>query len=129
MSKIELRFAELHAPLFISDEKHQGKNFGMKLDHVKHRGIKLEYDRDAQELLVTWEGREAIVPLTNVISMQPATTAPATVIKAPINTKQSPGSPLAKASAQVATPQGHVFEGPGKGQTGQESLKAGKVVL
>jgi hypothetical protein len=127
MSKIELRFAELHAPLFMSDEKHLGKNFGMKLDHVKHRGIKLEYDREAQELIVTWEGREAIVPLTNVVSMQPAVAPPAKVVKLPETA--SPVAPKAKATAQVSTPQGHVFEGPGKGQTGQESLKAGKVVL
>lgn len=124
--KIELRFAELHAPLFISDEKHQGKNFGMKLDHIKHRGIKLEYDREAQELLVSWEGREAIVPLTNVISMQPLKAEPAKVVRLP---ETAVAAPKVKATAQVSSPQGHVFEGPGKGQTGQESLKAGKVVL
>lgn len=123
--KIDLKFAELHAPLFLA-----GKNFGLKLEpgSHKHTGMVLVYDRAEKELLVTWMGEEAIVPVSNVATM---TVKERTAIRseplADMARQPHSANALSKATAQVHTPQSHVHAGPGHGDTGQE--KRGKVVL
>lgn len=106
---LELKFAELHSPLFLA-----GKNFGLKLDHGKHRGIKLEYDRDHRELVVTWnDGKgehQAIVPTTNVACMWPGSPDVKVATVTPVAGPQ-------RASAQVTSPQAHVHAGPGAGRS------------
>lgn len=118
--KIDLDFAELHAPLFLA-----GTNLQMKLDPSKRRGLTLVYDRGEKELLVTWAGRQAIVPLSNVASMTPSDEV---TIKMVTPEQLIKASAKAKPAAQVSTPQSHVHAGPGHGSTGQEPPK-GKVVL
>lgn len=63
--KIELKFAELQTPLFLS-----GTNHGLKIDNVK-RSVRLVYDRAEKELHVLHAGEVAIIPTTNVVSMTP----------------------------------------------------------
>ncbi len=115
--KVNLKFAELRQPLFLA-----GKNFGIKLEPKKHdhAGMTLVYDRAEKELLIGWKGEEAIIPTANVASMTidalPAT-EPEPEMARPMR---------AKVSAQVDTPQSHVFAGPGGGTTGQTR---GKVTL
>lgn len=123
--KIELSFAELHAPLFLA-----GKNFGMKLDHKKHAGIKLLYNDDSKFLEVGWTNsagdHDAWVPLSNVASMTPDKRQPQVSAKpSAIEQAAKAGQMAAKAiiSAQVSTPQSHVHAGPGHGDTGQEKKK------
>ncbi len=107
--KLEIEFAELHNPLFLA-----GTNLQMKLDPTKRTGLKLEYDRAEKELLVTYNGRMAIVPSANVSSMTPVATDPALYAK--IGTDMSL-APKVKPTAQVASPTDHVFAGPGHGKT------------
>lgn len=98
---IDLEFAELHSPLFFL-----GKNFGLKLDNNKFRGIKLSYDRDASWLVVGWDNRVTYVPSTNVVNMTP------------VDTSKPKAAPKAaeKMTAQVSSPTDHVFAGPGGGK-------------
>jgi hypothetical protein len=106
--RVELSYAELHSPLFLG-----GKNHNMKLGDL-HGKQKLVYDRAEKELLVSWDGHEAIVPLTNVACMWPRKEAKPIPIE-----KALPQQAHSRPTAQVETPQSHVFAGPGKGQTGQ----------
>lgn len=113
--KLELKFAELHSPLFLS-----GTNLQMKLDPSKRHGMSLTYDRTEKELLVEYKGELAIIPTTNVVSMTPKGKEP----EKKQETK-APDPELARSTAQVSSPQSHVHAGPGHGQTGQTR----KVVL
>jgi hypothetical protein len=72
------------------------------------------YDRDEKELLVSYNGKTAILPSTSVLSMVEQT-APRLVTKAP--------APVVPFEAQVSTPQSHVFAGPGGGTTGQDEKR------
>lgn len=104
MEPMELKFVELHTPIFLA-----GTNMGLKLDPGKRQGLKLEYYRDMQELHVFYKDEMAIVPLPNVASLVPG----------------KPKMPLAQVShpmlasigsAQVETPSSHVHAGMGKGR-------------
>ena len=131
MSKIDLVFAEIHAPLFLLGDK--GKNLGTKLDVKAKAGLKLVYDRDEKELHVSYMGMNAIVPVTNVASMLEAPPKPKTKLTAAevkeaqkADTPTGAPKPFDPNAAQVSTPQSHVHAGPGAGQTGQESPKERK---
>lgn len=100
---IELKFAELHAPLFLG-----GTNLQMKLDPTKRTGLTIAYDRVEKELLVTYNGNQAIIPSSNVMSMTPGTVEKKPVASVP---------PRATVSAQVSTPMDHVFKGVGAGKS------------
>lgn len=104
---IDLEFAELHNPLFLA-----GTNLQMKLDPTKRTGLKLIYDRAEKELLVSYNGKTAIVPASNVASMTPVSEAPA---KEPAKEAVAPPP----TGAQASTPQDHVFARPGKGKKGK----------
>ncbi len=133
--KVELEFAELHNPLFLS-----GTNLQLKLmpDGVKHgrAGLHIHYDRAEKELIVEFNGKTAIVPATNVSSMT-IKEKPAEVMRAPImkpaqvlattpvqdqkasvvsaQITESRVGKLKQPSAQVSGPSMHVFaEAPGK---------------
>jgi hypothetical protein len=107
MAKLKLEFAELHKPLFLA-----GTNMKEKLHSLRDGDPELIYDREEKELLVTYKGKMAIIPVFgSVSSMTPAGTTKITPLPAP----PPPGK---KVNAQVSTPMGHVFEGQGAGQTG-----------
>ncbi len=122
---IEIEFAELHNPLFLA-----GTNLQLKLEPAKRTGLKLEYDRAEKELLVTYNGKTAIVPTTNVSSMTPATKP--VVIAVPsqqaaanmsdperdkIVAAQQAAGKQPRVTAQVSGPHDHVFAGPGHGKS------------
>lgn len=104
MTHIDIKFAELHNPLFLG-----GKNHGVKLDPGKTHGLELFYDRKEKELLIHWGKHVGIIPSSNIACMEEGLPE----VKAPQYTH-----PIVAgiASAQVSTPFGHVFEGPGKGR-------------
>lgn len=66
MAKINLKFSELHTPMFLA-----GVSLGNKLDTAKRSDLKLVYDRDQKELIVFFKGQVAILPSSNVVSMTP----------------------------------------------------------
>ena len=104
---LQIKFAELHNPLFLA-----GKNFGTKLDPSKLTGLKMEYERDLKEFYIHWSGEKAILPLTSVSYMLEG--------EAKVTPPQAHHPQIVGiASAQVSTPYGHVHEGPGAGKTGK----------
>lgn len=112
---IDIEFAELHNALFMC-----GVNLQLKLDPKKRPEMKLQYDRENKELLVTYKDRTAIVPTTNVSAMIPVH---AHDVEDPTVLKEL--GPSGKITAQVDTPMSHVFAGPGHGKTGfQEKVKS-----
>ncbi len=135
--QIEIDFAELHAPLFLG-----GKNHQLKLTAGARSELRLVYDRAQKELLVFWKGPkgivEGIVPIGTVLSMIPKK-AEVVEIKAPKPTgdvvlhttpklseamgektiERAAKMEARSFTAQVSTPQDHVFQGIGKGKTGK----------
>lgn len=109
MYKVDLKYAELHNPLFLA-----GKNFGLKLDLDHISNLKLVYDREEKELLVHWQGKVGIIPSSNVACMVQVDELPK---EEPV--QQHPTQQLVRPSAQVESPQSHVFAGPGAGKTGK----------
>lgn len=105
--KLDIKYAELHNPLFLG-----GKNFGTKLDPGKLAGLKLVFDKDDQWLLVHWGKHIGIVPLASVAVMQEGL---------PEKKAVQHTHPIVAGiqSAQVETPFGHVFAGEGAGKTGK----------
>jgi len=107
--QIELKFADLHNPLFFA-----GKNWGTKLDPMKpgHGEIKLFYDREHKELIVRVKDEECFLPYSSVQSMEAGE---------PKKRAEQITHPMVAgiASAQVETPYGHVHAGLGHGKTGK----------
>ncbi len=106
--KTEIIWAELHAPLFLA-----GTNLGQKLDHKTKGGVKLEYDEEKRHLYITYNGQTARVPETSVLSM-----VEGKAVKPLASIPSDPVNVFDPNAAQVETPTGHVFAGPGKGKTG-----------
>jgi len=107
---IEVGFAELHNALFLG-----GKNHGLKLDSHRHPDLKMVYDKEEKELLVTWGGKLAHIPSTNVAYYHPGKPEDRKVVQM--------GSTMVagiSGSAQVETPMSHVHAGHGHGKTGQK---------
>ncbi len=107
---IDVGFAELHNALFLG-----GKNHGLKLDSHRYPDLKMVYDKDEKELLVSWQGKTAHVPSTNVAYYHPG--------KADDRKVNQTGSDMKaniSGSAQVETPMSHVHAGYGHGKTGQK---------
>ncbi len=116
MSRTPIRFAELHAPLFSRTEgQHgQGINLGMKLDPHNRQGLELAFDEQTRHLYVTLGGVTSRVPETNIVAMIEASAAAPKLAAAEI--QKTAVNPM---TAQVETPQSHVFAGEGKGKTGR----------
>lgn len=105
---INLKYIELHSPLFLA-----GTNLGQKLP--RHRsGITIKYDRPNQEVFITYNGETAIIPTTNVVAMIEGEIKDETSVR----TAHIPSAE--KITAQVSTPQSHVFAGVGHGKTGKD---------
>lgn len=115
---IDISWAELHSPMFLASGK-SGVNLGVKLDPAAKQGMKLGYDRTHQELHVWYDGKHAFVPKSSVNSMNIlGSGAPALSPAIPVTAPQQPVMPV-RATAQVSTPQSHVFAGAGHGKTGK----------
>ena len=99
-------FAFLHSTLFLG-----GKNHSDKLDSYRYPELKMVYDRAEKELIVTYRGKVAIVPSTNVAYYHPGPAEERQPLSA-----SHPMVANASHTAQVETPFGHVHAGPGKGK-------------
>ena len=111
---IECRFVELHDALFFA-----GTNFMKKLDPKRYLGLKLKYDREQKELIIEWKGRIGAIP--SVALYEPENPADILegfkkpIIQDPVQVHHAQDV-VKFQGAQVETPMGHVFEGPGKGK-------------
>lgn len=107
---IKVKFAELHAPLFLN-----GKNHGLKL--FSKNGIILEYDKEEKELLVNYRGSIAHLPSTSVHSYEPDSMTLSEAAMTELSQSSGPSiAPTKKVKAQVSGPHDHVFAGQGAGK-------------
>lgn len=103
----DVRFLELHSDLF-----HAGKNFGKKLIPGKVSGLKVQYDENEKWFEITYMNRVGYISPTAWHFWEPEqeTSAPVIVNEHKTDDKSK------RSSAQVSTPQSHVFEGRGQGR-------------
>lgn len=104
--RILVGMANLHSPHFHACGI-TGKNMGERLDASRDAQLTMVYDRETKELEVTWQGKTAFVPESNVKAYYELEdkTGPKEVRKV-----------VGAVKAQVSTPQDHVFAGPGGGK-------------
>lgn len=103
---IRVKSAQLHAPIFVG-----GKNLSDNLRTEKNEGLVMHYDRKEQELHVTWAGETGFMPASNIKLMVAAETVKVAPVESTLKIKT-------EMTAQVETPQSHVFAGAGAGKTG-----------
>jgi len=85
-----------------------GKNFTGSITSERSGDPDLIYDRETKEVRIFNNGKMAIVPISNVISMTPKSN----VKSIPVQESQAPVHGK-KIKAQVSSPTMHVFEGSG----------------
>lgn len=103
MTKILRAF--VHKTLFLA-----GKNFPERLDTNEIRGMTLEYDEERKQLHVTYNGERARIMEASIFSMIDAPAAPVVTPNITVPAHEMPKIKQ-KISAQVSTPQDHVFVG------------------
>jgi hypothetical protein len=84
---MNMKFAELHTALFLA-----GINCGLKLDPTRRAGLKLSFDDKVNMLVVTLNNEKALIPISNVASMQPGdpkVAKPVVAIVGPIKAQAS----------------------------------------
>lgn len=100
--KTEIKWAELHSPIFLA-----GTNLQAKLDPDKREGLKLEFDEEKRHLYVSYKGETSRVPEPSILSM----------VEGSPKVRHLAAPPKGSIKAQVSTPQDHVFAGEGKGKS------------
>ncbi len=110
MARVPAKVAILHAPHFHITSDKSSVNCGDKLDTRTRPEMKLEWDEEHDNLYVSIHGEEMIVPVNNIKGISLGVFAPRPV--APVAT-----APAVKPTAQVGSPQSHVFAGAGHGKT------------
>lgn len=108
---IEIESIEFHNDVF-----HAGTNFGKKIGYGTGKssdGVKMEATDDRTWLYLHYKGRTREIPVFgNVASWEVKRANPPREIVNEHKTETLEG----RRRAQVSTPMGHVFEGPGKGK-------------
>lgn len=101
---------EFHSPLF-----HAGRNFGTKIEIKDDRndGLKIQYDDKNRLFYVEYKGRQAKMPEMSAFMWEPVSRSS----PAPTPNQHQTHDVTKASDAQVETPVGHVFAGPGKGKT------------
>lgn len=111
---IEIESVEFHTEIF-----HAGRNFGKKIGWgtgKNNEGVRVEANKDKTWVYFHYNGRTREIPVFgNVASweVKRENAAPE-----PVNEYKTQDVNKIK-TAQVSTPMGHVFEGPGKGKAKQ----------
>lgn len=101
---MSVRFLETHGDVFVG-----GKNHGKK--HRPKDGLLLEWDEKKQCAFISWNNETARIFPANInvlVEGEP--------VVLPVNEHRTTDVTKFK-TAQVSTPHGHVFEGPGRGKT------------
>lgn len=125
MAKIKIDTAYLHNTFLLN-----GKNFGPTVEAKKVSGLEMIYDDVEKQLWFTYHTslgtKTGFAPEPNISFLVPEQGPALQVARAddPMDLAHGvatpPPAPKGKIKAQVSSPQGHVFEGPGAGQTGQK---------
>lgn len=111
--KVPVELAYLNGPHFHVTGK-SGINMKDRLDtrDKSLAGLKLEWDPATKELAITYMGRTGYVVSSNVRAYFPFAESPVAEVK-PLPKPEASGKVI---TAQVETPQSHVFAGPGGGK-------------
>jgi hypothetical protein len=111
---LEIESIEFHDDIF-----HAGKNFGKKIGYGTGRpveGLKMEINEERTLVLIHYMGRTRELPTYgNAKGWELKRKDQKPEPKNEHKTESVEG----RSRAQVSTPMGHVFEGPGKGKTKQ----------
>lgn len=105
MSFVKCKRAEVDTNLFIG-----GTNLGLKLDPSRRVGLILEYDEKTRLLKTTWNNETGYTPAEHVVVYILGEVSPA-------EPQVSHPTKAGMGHAQVETPYGHVFAGPGGAPT------------
>lgn len=116
MSKTKVWYLETHTPVFHP----KGLNMGCKIftDGRPHQNgkyfpdIEINYCDDDGEIEIIYQGIKTFLGITAYAQWAPYPDEP---VKAPVNEHKTEDKSK-RSSAQVATPQSHVFEGRGQGR-------------
>lgn len=107
---------EVHSIEFTKTFFHAGKNFGTKVEVKKVPGLTIKHDATKKLFYATYKtiqgDRLAVLPEASVFMWEAEKDGGIPLIK---NEHVTQDVTRIK-SAQVSTPMGHVFEGPGKGK-------------
>ena len=113
MKEVEVKFAELHSPLFLG-----GMNFGLKLDTAKRPDMKLWLATLENQLVLVVQYKEHTTVVQSFSHAQPVNSTeigfePLLKLAKPTPPVKQTHHPMKTgiASAQVSTPQDHVFKG------------------
>lgn len=98
---------EFHSPLF-----HAGKNFTNKVEVHRIPGLEIKYDEAPRLFYVEYLGRTAVIPESSAFLWEFTPEKPPAEV---VNEHKTHDVGKIK-SAQVSSPMGHVFEGPGAGK-------------
>ncbi len=106
---MEVRVLKMHSSL-----NHAGKNFGETVEPAKLTGCKLTWDAKKSWFEITYNNRTGYIFANNVSYWEPLVGEVVSIVNEH-KTEHVDG----RRRAQVSTPMGHVFEGPGAGKTRQ----------
>lgn len=108
-----VKYLVLHESVLVA-----GMTLGPRLDPKVKSGIKIEWDDDRQVIIISHGKEQHFSPLSNVKML---TVGEPEVVKVdPLAAQKAVVEDLnvrKKITAQVSTPHGHVFDGPGAGRT------------
>lgn len=106
----DVRFLETHGEIFLG-----GKNMGKKHSPKRLTGLSLQWDEVKRRCEMKWNGELGYILEGNVAYWVPEI---GPKVGIPTNEHRTE-SVEGRKRAQVSTPMGHVFEGPGKGKVRQ----------
>lgn len=119
MALENIYWIQFHSPLFFA-----GRNFGEKVQVDKIQGLKIAYDDELSLFNIEYNNpqlpgiRKAKMPWTSAYLWETVEDKEAANVPEVVNEHVTQDVNKIK-KAQASTPQGHVFEGPGKGKTGK----------
>lgn len=114
MARVPAKVAILHSPHFHITSDKSSVNCGDKLDTRTRPEMKLEWDEEHDKLFVAIHGEEMMIPENNIKGISLGTFAPR-----PVTPVAASAQAAVKPTAQVGSPQSHVFAGAGHGKTGK----------
>lgn len=116
--RTKIKWVELHSPLFMGTTRPGELGVNLKNKISSGSKITMEYCEERRHLYVTFEGRTVRVPEPSILSMVEELDREVAPYIAVDAFEVQP--PKGKRTAQVSTPQDHVFAGKGAGKTGVE---------
>lgn len=109
---IDIAFIQFHDTTYYHPA---GKSFQQKTRVKEHAGLDIKFNEEKKRFSITWANQTSYMPETSVAQWMPVTPNQAPLIENVHKTEDK----RKRAGAQVSTPHGHVFAGPGAGDAGR----------